>query len=203
MKPNKLRRSLGAFLALLVVLTATPDSIADQKKSLGIDTAQIPKWSADDLKFFLHGSMSTEVVPEAVLRAFIKTYPDLFPSQDLTHLGLVPDFDFGWPVGFSRKEVKHLGGMSSLGINCASCHFVQITSPASANPIHVLGGTSHFNVEGFFGSVLVATFRTADPANMKRFAAPISRQSIPTRMKARKSCSLRNGTNRRKKSRRR
>jgi hypothetical protein len=33
-----------------------------------------------------------------------------------------------------------------------------------------LGGTSHFNVEAFFGSVLVATFRTADPANMKRFA---------------------------------
>jgi len=30
------------------------------------------------MNFFLHGSMSTEVVPEAVLRAFIKTYPDLF-----------------------------------------------------------------------------------------------------------------------------
>ena len=169
MKPDKLRRASGILLALAAALT-TQDSFADQKKAFGVDTAQIPKWSSDDLKFFLHGSMSTEVVPEAVLRAFIKTYPDLFPSTDLAYLGLVPDPDFGWPVGFSRKEVKHLGGMPSLGINCASCHFVQITSSASAKPIHVLGGTSHFNVEAFFGSVLVATFRTADPANMKRFA---------------------------------
>jgi len=170
MKRNKLRRCIGSLLALLATVTATHDSRASQKKTSGIDTAQIPKWSSDDLNFFLHGSMSTEVVPEPVLRAFIKTYPDLFPSQDLSHLGLVPDPDFGWPIGFSRKEVKHLGGMPSLGINCASCHFVQITSSASTKPIHVLGGTSHFNVEAFFGLVLVATFRTADPANMKRFA---------------------------------
>ena len=170
MKSNKLRRCIGTLFALLAAVATRQDSLADPKKSLGIDTAQVPKWSAEDLKFFLHGSMSTEVVPEAVLRAFIKTYPDLFPSPDLAYLGLVPDSDFGWPVGFSRKEVKHLGGMPSLGINCASCHFVRITSSESANPIHVLGGTSHFNVEAFFGSVLVATFRTADPANMKRFA---------------------------------
>src|SRR5437868_8909850 len=38
--------------------------------------------SAEDLDFFLHGSMSTEVVPERVLRAFIKIYPDLFPASD-------------------------------------------------------------------------------------------------------------------------
>ena len=50
--------------------------------------------------------MSTEVVPETVLRAFIRTYPDLFPSQDLSHLGLIPDPEFGWPIGFSRKEVS-------------------------------------------------------------------------------------------------
>lgn len=36
-------------------------------------------------------------------------------------------------------------------------------------PIRILGVTSHFNVEGFFGSVLVSTFKTADPENMKRF----------------------------------
>jgi hypothetical protein len=31
--------------------------------------------------------------------------------------------------------------------------------------------TSHFNVEAFFGSVLVSTFKTSDPANMKKFLA--------------------------------
>ncbi len=143
----------------------------DHKKATGIAAAQVPDWSPADLNFFLHGSMSTEVVPELVLRAFIKIYPDLFPRQDLAHLGLVPDPDFGWPIGFSRKEVKHLGGLPAVGINCASCHFVQITSSASADPIQILGGTSHFDVEAFFGSVLVATFKTSDPANMKKFLA--------------------------------
>src|SRR5437667_5240895 len=108
---------------------------------------QVPGWSKDDLKFFLHGSMSTECVPEAVLRAFIKTYPDLFPSWDLTHLGLIPDKEFGWPIGFSRKNVQHLGGMPAVGINCASCHVAQITSTTRNEPIQILGVTSHFNVE--------------------------------------------------------
>src|SRR5205814_6107161 len=117
---------------------------------------QVQSWSKEDLNFFLHGSMSTEVVPEAVLRAFIKTYPDLFPSSDLTHLGLIPDKDFGWPIGFSRKvEVQHLGLLSAVGINCASCHVAQITSASSTSPIQILGVTSHFNVEAFYGSVLV------------------------------------------------
>jgi hypothetical protein len=83
---------------------------------------------------------------------------------------LILDSEFGWPIGFSRnKEVKHLGGMPAIGINCASCHFVQMTSASTPDPIRILGGTSHFNVEAFFGSVLVATFKTSDPANMKRF----------------------------------
>ena len=113
--------------------------------------------------------MSTEVVPEAVLRAFIKTYPDLFPSGDLTHLGMIPDQAFDWPIGFSRKNVEHLGNMSAVGINCASCHVAQITSVSNREPIRILGVTSHFNVEGFFGAVLVATFKTSDPENMKKF----------------------------------
>ena len=137
--------------------------------NLNIAQQQVPSWSKDDLNFFLHGSMSTEVVPEAVLRAFIKTYPDLYPNGDLTYLGMIPDKEFGWPIGFSRKSVEHLSNMSAIGINCASCHVAQITSTSSQQPIRILGVTSHFNVEGFFGSVLVATFKTSDPENMKRF----------------------------------
>jgi hypothetical protein len=147
-------------------LTAAEDS---RPYNMKIAHQQVPSWSTDDLNFFLHGSMSTEVVPESVLRAFIKTYPDLFPSWDLTHLGMIPDKEFGWPIGFSRKNIQHLGNMSAVGINCASCHVAQITSNSSKAPIRILGVTSHFNVEGFFGSVLVATFKTSDPENMKRF----------------------------------
>jgi hypothetical protein len=36
---------------------------------------QVPTWSAKDMQFFLHGSMSAEVTPEGVLRAFIKLIP--------------------------------------------------------------------------------------------------------------------------------
>jgi hypothetical protein len=137
-----------------------------------IDTKQVPTWSEQDMDFFLHGSMSTEVIPETVLRAFIKTYPDLFPTQDLSHLGLIPDPEFGWPIGFSRHpEVKHLGGLSAVGINCASCHVAQFTLASENKPLRILGSTSHFDVEAFFGSVLVATFKTSDPANMKKFVS--------------------------------
>jgi len=157
-----------SVLAIAAVTAAT--AATDQPVKAKIDSAQVPKWSADDLDFFLHGSMSTEVVPERVLRAFIKTYPDLFPASDLAYLGLIPDPQFGWPIGFSRKtEVKHLGGQSAVGINCASCHVAQITSNAGKEPIRILGATSHFNVEAFFGAVLVSTFKTSEPANMKLF----------------------------------
>src|SRR5437879_5457203 len=102
----------GSLLYSAATDSGTPNTkIAEQ---------QVPSWSKDDLNFFLHGSMSTEVVPESVLRAFVKTYPDLFPTSDLSHLGLIPDPEFGWPIGFSRKtKVEHLGGLSAIGINCA------------------------------------------------------------------------------------
>src|SRR5438552_6092751 len=135
------------------------------------DLAQVPGWSRQDLDFFLHGSMSTEFVPEQVLRAFIQTYPDLFQKQDLSNLGLLPDADFGWPIGFSRRQVPHLGGLSAVGINCAACHVGDVTSASSGRTVRVLGMTSHFDAEAFFGAVIVAGFRTADPANMKRFMA--------------------------------
>jgi cytochrome c553 len=162
---KKILSVVAAGLAAAVVTAAT-----DQTGKAKIDPAQIPKWSADDLDFFLHGTMSTEVVPEKVLRAFIKIYPDLFPASDLAYLGLIPDPAFGWPIGISRKaEVKHLGGLSAIGINCASCHVAEIHSSAIKEPIRILGATSHFNVEAFFGSVLVSTFKTSEPGNMKLF----------------------------------
>ena len=67
--------------------------------------------------------------------------------------------------------MKHLGGLPALGLNCASCHVAEVRSPKGAAPVRVLGATAHFDAEAFFGSVIVATFRTADPANMKRFAS--------------------------------
>jgi hypothetical protein len=86
----------------------------------------------------------------------------------LSHLGLIPDSRFGWPIGLSRKNVRHLGGLSAVGINCASCHVAQITSTSATEPIRILGATSHFDVEAFFGSILTATFRSSDPENIKK-----------------------------------
>ncbi|HKP04666.1 MAG TPA: hypothetical protein VJU77_15040 [Chthoniobacterales bacterium] len=168
MKPPCFRRSAAAIVSLIIAsaMQAAPEQPAKPK----FDLAQVPKWSADDLNFFLHGSMSTEVVPERVLRAFIKIYPDLFPASDLAYLGLIPDPAFGWPIGISRKsDVKHLGGLSAVGINCASCHVAQINSSGAREPMRILGATSHFDVEAFFGSILISTFKTSEPGNMKLF----------------------------------
>jgi hypothetical protein len=160
----------AVYLPLLLFAGAIAHSAETTSTSAKIDIEQVPTWSQDDLKFFLHGSMSTEVFPEAVLRAFFKIYPDLFPTADFNHLGLIPDPEFGWPIGISRKrEVKHLGGLSAIGINCASCHIAQISSTSSKEPIRILGVTSHFDVETFFNSILLATFKTSEPANMKKF----------------------------------
>ena len=148
-----------------------PTSVRQKTKSPAPELAQVPTWSPDDLNFFLHGSMSTEFVPETVLRAFMRTYPEMFPSADFSHLGLIPDPAFGWPVGFSRKTVPHLGGLSSVGVNCASCHVGELTPAGGGANVRVLGMTSHFDAEGFFGAVIVSTFRTADPAGMKQFLA--------------------------------
>jgi hypothetical protein len=163
--------SLLAVFCLLTFWGAAPLGVAAPAETSppGAERAQVPQWSKADLDFFLHGSMSTEVVPEPVLRALMSAYPDLFPSSDLSHLGLIPDAGFGWPVGFSRTPVSHLGGMTAVGINCAACHVGEVT--AGGKRVRVLGMTSHFDSEAFFGSLIGATFRSEDPANMKKFLA--------------------------------
>ena len=57
----------------LVVLTLTltscetsrTDSGRQQPKPSehGVDLTQVPTWSSDDMRFFLHGSLGTEVIP--------------------------------------------------------------------------------------------------------------------------------------------
>src|SRR5205823_4778086 len=98
-----------------------------------------------------------------------RAYPDLFPREDLSNFGLIPDKKFGWPIGISRLEVPHLGGLPSIGLNCAACHAGAVAAAPGAQPQVVLGMTSQFDAEAFFGAVIVSTFRTADPSNMKKF----------------------------------
>ncbi|HVT82740.1 MAG TPA: hypothetical protein VHM90_19030, partial [Phycisphaerae bacterium] len=131
-------------------------------------TAQVPRWSDADMQFYLHGSMSTEVVPETVMRAFFATYPDIYPTRDFSHIGAIPDSKFGWPVGFSRADVPHLGGLTSVGINCAVCHTSEISAPGESK-VRVLGLAGNFDAEAFFGGIVISGFRCQDPANMKKF----------------------------------
>ena len=172
MKPST---RLGVLMGLILLVflasraTSTKQSRAEFITNDSVARAQVPSWSQQDMDFFLHGSMSTEAVPEAVLRAFIKIYPDLFPKSDLSHFGLVPDPEFGWPIGFSRKQVPHLGGMSAVGVNCAACHVTQISAKGSDKPVRILGVASHFDAEAYFGAVTVAGFRTGQAENMKKF----------------------------------
>jgi hypothetical protein len=165
-------RRLGAISTWVtcVVASISPAVPVAAADPVTIESAQVPKWSAQDKRFFLHGSMSTEVFPERVLAAFRATYPDLLPGDGFTPFGLIPDSEAGMPVGFSRREVDHLGGLPSIGLNCAACHVAELKPSAGGPAVRVLGVTSHFDAEAFFGAVTVATFRTAaDPANMEHF----------------------------------
>jgi len=134
----------------------------------GFDAAQVPDWTRADFDFFLHGSMSTEVVPVRVFEAFRATYPEMFPGDGLAAFGLVATGD-GAPVGFSRRDVARLGGLSSYGLNCAACHVAEIRPADGGAAVRVLGTTGHFDAEAFVGAVIVAGFKTADPENMARF----------------------------------
>src|ERR1041385_1519643 len=155
--------------ALLSNNLATAQSVVLNGDSARAHNPQVHTWSWEDRQFFFHGSMSTEVVPEAVLKAFIRIYPGLFPKDDLSNFGLIPDSQFGWPIGFSRTNVKHLGNLSSIGLNCAGCHVGIVVNASTHQTVPVLGMTSHFDAEAYFGSVIVATFRTAAATNMMRF----------------------------------
>lgn len=170
MKPKPLLWIVPALPLLLWSCSSSPPGTPAAKKPLVIYShAQVPAWSDADAGFFLHGTMSTEVVPENVLHAFVHAYPDLFPAHDLSNFGLIPDANFGWPIGFSRRKVPHLGNLSSVGLNCAACHAGAVRPRAETSELIVLGMTSQFDAEAFFGAVAIATFRTSEPADMKKF----------------------------------
>lgn len=169
-----LRIVVAVFCAALVSCAPTRNGASRREtgpRGREFDLAQVPTWSRDDLEFFLHGSLGTEVIPEKVLQAFRATYPEFFPDADFAAFGAIPDPSAGLPIGFSRRAVEHLGGMSAIGINCAACHVGEIQS-RTGQRVRLLGVTSHLNVEALFGAVIVSTFRTADPANMEKFLGP-------------------------------
>ena len=66
------------------------------------------------------------------------------------------------------NALQHLGGVSAIGVNCASCHLGEVGLPGKP-PIRVVGMTSHFDPEAFFGAVTVAMLRSAEPNGMMRF----------------------------------
>ena len=155
-------RAIG-FVCLSLVALAEIGAAPRQ-----VDKAQISTWSANDLEFFLHGSMGTEVIPVRVLGGFVGAFPDLFPGADLSAFGLIRDEASDLPIGVSRAKVEHLGGVSALGINCASCHLGEVGLPG-ASPIRVVGMTSRFDAEAFFGAVAIGMLRSAEPKGMAQF----------------------------------
>lgn len=153
----------------------------------GLDPRQTPGWSAEDEREFLYGSMGNEFVPERVLRAFMRTYPDLFPGGDLSAFGVISDVGRDWPIGFSRRTVGHLGGQPSIGINCAACHIAEFHATPGRPGVRVVGSPATFDVYAFSGALAVSMARTTEPANMLKFLAaymPAARDRIEARKQA-------------------
>lgn len=134
-----------------------------------LESQQVPEWSQDDMEFYLHGSMSAEFLPLSVFEAFRVTYPELFPKGDFTEFGLLKDKSSHSAIGITGGEPPHLAGLRSIGINCAACHTAEIEPANGEPPVRVLGVTGAFDVEAFYNSNILATFKTADPANMRKF----------------------------------
>src|SRR5215831_8380503 len=174
-------RPHAALSAALLVLSCTAAARSQAPAPAGFDKAQVPTWSAADLDFFLHGSMGTEVVPEVVLTAFRSTYADLFPGSDLSPFGLIAAAAGAQalPAGLSRREVSYLGGLASLGLNCASCHTTEVRPASGGEPVRLIGTTGHFDAEAFLGAITVAEVRTRDPANMAAFLRNLLRAMDP------------------------
>ncbi|MBN4055037.1 hypothetical protein JYT15_00860, partial [Acidimicrobium ferrooxidans] len=154
---------------LLLCSCGKPDRSAPITQPAG-NSEQIPTWSADDRQFFLYGSMGTEAVPVRVLDAWMEVYPDLFPKPGLAAFGLIVKRP-KQPIGFSRGAVSYLGQLDSYGLNCAACHYNEVSTGERSAALPVFGTRGLFNAEAFFGSVAVAMLRTAQPDNMKQFLA--------------------------------
>jgi len=138
------------------------------------DPGQVDSWSSagargDDLEFFLHGTMSSEFIPERFLRAFESAHPDLFPGGDLSAYGAVAEKPGELPVGFTRRTVPHLGGLPSIGINCAACHAGEVQEGPGSAPLAVLGRPSRLNIYAFSGAVAVSVARASQPEGMATF----------------------------------
>src|SRR2546427_478767 len=146
-----------------------------------VDPAQTGAWSTakDDLRFFLHGTMSSEFVPERVLKAFAAAYPDLYPGGDFSAYGVIVDPADDLPIGFTRRNVQHLGGQPSIGINCAVCHVGELRDARDHSLIRVIGRPSEFNIYAFFGAFSVAMARTAEPEAMAKFLPHYLRAGNP------------------------
>lgn len=135
----------------------------------GLDLRQVPTWSDADAQEFLFGSMGNEFVPERVLRAFIATYPDLFPGGSLTVFGALTVAGREWPIGFSRRAVPHFGNHMSVGLNCAGCHLNEFWTSPNGRGIRLIGPPATFDIYAFSGALAVAMARTTEPENMVKF----------------------------------
>jgi hypothetical protein len=156
-------------LVALVVAVVTVACASARLSPNGLDSRQTPGWSAADERDFLYGSMGNEFVPERVLRAFLQTYPDLFPGGDLTAFGALAAPGREWPVGFSRRAVPHFGGQPSIGLNCAGCHLNEFRTADDRPGLRLIGPPAVFDVYAFSGALAVAMARTTEPANLVRF----------------------------------
>jgi hypothetical protein len=155
-------------LAALLVLTLAGCGTTPRTSEHGIDVRQTPTWSADDERVFFHGSMGNEFVPERMLRAFMRAYPELFPGGRLAAFGAVDEPGTSWPIGFSRRDVAHLGG-PSIGMNCAACHLGEFREAPDRAPVRVIGAPAAFDVYAFTGALAVSMAKTTEPAGMVKY----------------------------------
>jgi hypothetical protein len=137
----------------------------------------VPTWSAEDLASFSMARWERKFFPSRCCALSSKSTPDLFPTSDLTHLGLIPDQEFGWPIGSVARPRSNIWAIfRPSGSTALPAMSRRSLRTEGSEPIRILGTTSDFNVEAFFGSVLGATVQDHRPGEHEKVSRRLPRR---------------------------
>ena len=114
--------------------------------------------SQQDHQHFFRDGLGNRALPEAWFRALEDPAGDrlLGDRDNMKAVGFLYEADDDLPIGLARNEGP---GGAWLGVNCAHCHTTDLTYKGTT--VRIVGGTSKFDTNQFYGKVFGAIVRTS------------------------------------------
>ena len=124
--------------------------------------------SAGDRDHFFRDGLGNRTLPESWFRALEDPSGRtlLGDRQNLASVGFLYEPGKDLPIGLARNDGP---GGPWLGVNCAHCHTTDLSYKGQT--VRIVGGTSRFDTNQFYGKLFGAILRTSsDEAAFKSFA---------------------------------